>query len=292
MLVNVTSMTKQTLGKALKKVNKSLPQSPRKKVAVVKALAKSFQLVTEKKKTGLEIPQETKELVKAFYRREDISRFMPGKQDVVTLLDDDGNKYKEQKRILTMTIAESFNLFSDDHPNVSIGKSKFAELRPKEVLLSSKMPRNVCGRIYHENIILLLNELHKVSPDVFPLYSKEFIDSCVCKAESKTCMSSNCALCKNKFIEVFYNELDPATLRKNCSWYQWEKSEEGRTEKVEKSGVIEELVKLLESKLKKFLFHYFINKQQTIAYNKCKAKATEESSFTAMVQMDFSENFT
>ena len=90
----------QSPGKALKKVNKSLPQSPRKKVAVVKALAKSFQLVTEKKKTGLEIPQETKELVKAFYRREDISRFMPGKQDVVTLLDDDGNKYKEQKRIL------------------------------------------------------------------------------------------------------------------------------------------------------------------------------------------------
>ena len=65
MLVNVTSMTKQSFGKALKKVNKSLPQSPQTNIVVVKALAKSFQLVTDKKKTGLEILQQTKELVKA-----------------------------------------------------------------------------------------------------------------------------------------------------------------------------------------------------------------------------------
>ena len=70
---------------------------------------------------------------------------MPGKQDVVTIWDDNGDKHKEQKRTLTMTIGEAYSLFVDENPNVTIGKSKFAELRPKEVLLSSKMPRMFVG---------------------------------------------------------------------------------------------------------------------------------------------------
>ena len=36
-----------------------------------------------------------------------------------------------------MTTEEAYSLFVDENPNVTIGKSKFAELRPKEVLLSS-----------------------------------------------------------------------------------------------------------------------------------------------------------
>ena len=63
---------------------------------------------------------------------------MPGKQDVVTIWDENGDKHKEQKRILTMAIGEVYSLFVDEYPNVTIGKSKFAKLTLKEVLLSSK----------------------------------------------------------------------------------------------------------------------------------------------------------
>ena len=35
------------------------------------------------------------------------------------------------------------------------------------------MPLNVCGCKYHENVILLLDSLHKKFPDVVQLYSKQ-----------------------------------------------------------------------------------------------------------------------
>ena len=43
-----------------------------------------------------------------------------------------------------------------ENPNVVIGKSKFAELRPPQVCLCSETPRNVCLCRYHENTSLLL----------------------------------------------------------------------------------------------------------------------------------------
>ena len=46
-----------------------------------------------------------------------------------------------------------------------------------------------------------------------------------------------------------------------------------------------------ESRLRKFLFHYFTNKQQTVVNNSGKHLAISELSKTAMVSMDFSEKF-
>jgi hypothetical protein len=47
-----------------------------------------------------------------------------------------------------------YALFTDANPTIKIRKNKFAELRPKHVLLSSQLPRNVCLCKYHENIIM------------------------------------------------------------------------------------------------------------------------------------------
>ena len=43
-----------------------------------------------------------------------------------------------------MHIKETYALFKDKYPNVKIGISKFASLRPSQVLLSSQVPSNVC----------------------------------------------------------------------------------------------------------------------------------------------------
>ena len=59
---------------------------------------------------------------------------------------------------------------------------------------------------------------------------------------------------------------------------------------MEKKGNVHQLLNMLETKLRKFLYHYFIDKRQSEAFNSCKVLATSESSDTAMVQMDFSEN--
>ena len=52
---------------------------------------------------------------------------MPGKQNVVTMRDENG-KRKEQKQVLTMTVAEAHSLFVGENPTIIVGKSKFAEL--------------------------------------------------------------------------------------------------------------------------------------------------------------------
>ena len=50
MIVNVLLMSKQSLGKAMNKVKNALPQSPRRKKVVVRALATSLNLIPQKKK--------------------------------------------------------------------------------------------------------------------------------------------------------------------------------------------------------------------------------------------------
>ena len=89
------------------------------------------------------LSQQTVKAVQDFYERDDIIIQAPGRKDVVTMWDDRGKK-KMQARYLTMSVNEARALFSEEHPELHIGKSKFADLRPKHVLLSRKVPHNVC----------------------------------------------------------------------------------------------------------------------------------------------------
>ena len=47
---------------------------------------------------------------------------MPGKQDVVTIWTENGDKHKEQKRILKMAIGEAYSLLVDENHDVTLGK--------------------------------------------------------------------------------------------------------------------------------------------------------------------------
>ena len=104
---------KQSLGKALKHVKNVLPGSPSKKKIVVKKLAESMGTIAKTTKAhNTSTPHDIVDQVQTFYRREDIAQFMPGKQDVVTICDENG-KQKEQKQILTMTFAGVYQLFKN-----------------------------------------------------------------------------------------------------------------------------------------------------------------------------------
>ena len=66
---------------------------------------------------------------------------MPGKADVVSVRGSSGEKVKKQKRHLTMTLAEVFQLFKEKYPESGIKKSKFFDFRPAEVLLAEESAR-------------------------------------------------------------------------------------------------------------------------------------------------------
>ena len=84
-----------------------------------------------------------------YYRRDGISRPSARKKYVVLI---NGNPVG--KRFMEMTIDQAFASFCVENSSVKIGRSKFFELRPKDVKPES--PHDVCVCIYHENLSLLL----------------------------------------------------------------------------------------------------------------------------------------
>ena len=134
--------SRATFGKAKRKVENALPKSPTKKAAVVKRLALDILKVklpgiSEKRTSGLALSEETIMAVHNFYASDSISRVMPGKVDFVVVRAPGQAKTKHQKRHMVMTLGEAFESLKVQNPDLNIGKSKFAELRPPHVLLTS-----------------------------------------------------------------------------------------------------------------------------------------------------------
>lgn len=133
------------LGKATSRAKNALPKSPRKKCIVVRKLFKSCvgeSLSTQNNnlllKNSLSLSAGTVELVKQFYVRDDVSRQAPGIKDVTTVREK-GMKQKFQTRHVYSSIRETYEMFSYEFNDVKIGKSKFSELRPPFVKVSSKL---------------------------------------------------------------------------------------------------------------------------------------------------------
>jgi len=190
-----------SFGKAKRRVEKVMPKSPRKRVAIAQRLARDIlkiklPAVTAKSASNGELDR----IVRSYYESDEISRVMPGKADVITVRHEDGTKSKMQKRHLYMTVGETYESFKADHPECALGKSKFAALRPEHVLLTSKLPHNVCGCKYHNNIILLLEILHRRFPETVPVYSSDFLNICVCDYSNEDCMSDNCENARTEYF--------------------------------------------------------------------------------------------
>jgi len=62
---------------------------------------------------------------------------------------------------MLMSLAEAHKLFTTEHADSSVRRSKFCELRPKHVKLFDTLPHNVCVCMYHENVRMLLVSLKK-----------------------------------------------------------------------------------------------------------------------------------
>ena len=85
-----------------------------------------------------------------------------------------------------MHIKETYAVCKDKHPNVKIGISKFASLRPSQVLISSQGPSNVCTCIYHQNMILSHDAIHNCLSTI-PTYNKKFSVTCIISPEEESC---------------------------------------------------------------------------------------------------------
>eukprot|EP00731_Ephydatia_muelleri_P027659 Em0019g532a len=69
---------------------------------------------------------------------------MPGKKDFLSVRKADGEKEHRQKRLVLCNLKEAYHQFKTEHPDVKVGFSKFAGLRPKECVLAGSHWHSNC----------------------------------------------------------------------------------------------------------------------------------------------------
>ena len=280
----------QAMGKAMNKVRTSLPRSPRKRKAVAKALAREIGVSFAKQKkvtkqTGLD--EDTKNKICSFYLRDDISWQAPGRKDRVIIRERDANgkkiKIYMQCKYMLMSLAEAHQLYLEENPDYCVGRSKFCQLRPKNIKLFDKMPHSVCVCMYHENIRLLLNALENCTE--LPSSTTAFTNSIVCDPSSKECMTLECNTCQNN-ISNYEPVGEDASLPVN--YFQWQKNDKNIT-KVEVKSIAEDTFHELKNQLKPFLMHVYVKRKQAAFMEEITKNVDGK---TIAMQVDFSENAT
>ena len=108
-------------------------------------------LSTPNPKPGKQLSSESTDKAVKFYEDDTVSCQMAGKKDCVSVLVD-GEKKNIQKRRMLTTLKEAYVQFKEENTDVKIGFSKFAQARPKHVVLpGSSGTHNVCVCVHHQN---------------------------------------------------------------------------------------------------------------------------------------------
>ncbi|WAR11448.1 LOW QUALITY PROTEIN: hypothetical protein MAR_025628, partial [Mya arenaria] len=109
------------------------------------------------------VAEGSKEEVKSFFSRPDISTSVPDRKRV--------NKHGEQ-RVLNRPLAGIYSEFKDDHPEVKVGFSTFAALKPRNVQPTTKQKWYSCLCDICTNVELKLVPLHTIASNAVQLEKK------------------------------------------------------------------------------------------------------------------------
>lgn len=166
-------------------------------------------------------------------------------KDVITVKEN-GVKIKLQSRHFYSSIRETHSLFCSENTEIEIAKSKFCELKPKNVKTSNKMQHSVCLCKYHKNFILAVDNLH----DIFaclPKYSKSFWENYLCQPRTESCWLSACEDCL-LILQLFMAKLlEKDGIPTNITWVCWKELNDDRLSKVTLKDEVEDLVKYINS---------------------------------------------
>ena len=174
---------------------------------------------------------------------------------------------------------ESYQLFKKEFPDINIGRSKFIDMRPKNVVPCSDKDHNQCCCIYHENYGLLF----EVLKDFDILSYREFLGLCVCSKESLECHIRECENCP-KLENVVKTEI----LEKLGTMDQFKITQWNKTSKQPGLYSKKELGDMILKQSEVMLKHQFIAKHQINAIKSLKSSLSHDE---ILVQEDFSENY-
>ncbi|KAK6186926.1 hypothetical protein SNE40_006182 [Patella caerulea] len=224
--------------------------------------SKNLQLIPRKRMETVRTDLQQK--VKAFMEREDISRMMPGKNDVIN---SDGTKY--QKRILNDYLSNLYEKFKADHPYVEISFSTFCKFRPTYIHVTSVLSRNICLCHKHQSFAMKLQCLRSLGVKISP--NPENIVKSVTEADMKNMLSE--------------------ITKENIEYEEWQtvvESERKRLRVVRVRKTKVEFEEIMITEYSDFIKHTDRVKDQFKALRDLKENLPAGH---VIIQMDFAENF-
>ena len=234
-----------------------------------------------------------------FYLRTDVSWTSPNVNDRITIRQD-GEKLKVSRRLLNYKISEAYFLFKQEFPNVKVGLSKFAELRPQQVkLVGSKNSHDSCYCVGCRNPeLLILTTIvgedngftalfgENYSGQVTPL---EFSKLIVCPKKHEDCYISNtCDSCKDRAETLKENMLAifESLSVEEVNFEQWSYKDWSRMHP--STLPVESFCDKFIQDIVAFKKHNYISLKQAVF----KKDLTQNLPTNHMIiQMDFAQNF-
>ena len=246
-------------------------------------------LASPDQKPGRALPVQTVQMVRDFYQSDEIGRVMPGKKDCISTKNEDGSKVCIQKRLLLANLKEIYELFKEKNPDVKIGFSKFAELRPKNcILVGPKGTHTVCVCLIHQNVKLMIENgnLRKLTNWAIADYRK-CLNLMMYIEPTANCYFGKCFKCPGvKKVEDILEAAFEEHVVEFLTFRQWMSVDRCNLELITKPA--NEFIEIFSEKLLTLRPHHYVAKQQSLFLKK---KKESLQAGEAIVIGDFAENF-
>ncbi|XP_014676865.1 PREDICTED: uncharacterized protein LOC106816757 [Priapulus caudatus] len=237
------------------------------------------------------------DLVEDFYQQPEVSVVLPDRKLV---------KKNKCRRVLQKTIRNTYEDFKAEHPDVKVGRSKFASLKPTHVKPSQDTPVNQCICEYCANFELKIKALLLVcdktkSTEVKSKITDRFkaVSETLCpklagaKYHQRECVGRKCNNCG---VDIMKKNLEPLQSDDDVMWYKWglieDKNKACKSYKgiISLKGSVSTLVDEFCSELETLASHLFVAAWQ---YNEFKniVNNIPEDEGTAVMVLDFGQNY-
>lgn len=310
--------------KRAQRVREQLPQSPSKWANTVYRVLKN---ATPKKKNALAFMQDQntpqrnrntaqrntktpqrnqkkrqfwKSKISQFLQRDDMSRQMPNKKDVVKV-----NGQPVPKRHLLSSQKEAYLKFLEHHPSYPFKYTTFRKSIPRHIKKINLKDRRVCVCLKCFNMSEKIRALnfHAISNKLNPMSIRSTYKDSVCHHETEfpsiECVDGSCQNCADKLLSK-YRDLIEKKGDTNVKYTSWELKNEKYVnskneakekkvwQQVEHNSSLRDLFKDVTSGMKEFKGHIFRNDYQYFQHQNI-AKHLPQSH--AIVYADFSQNY-
>ena len=237
--------TKQTRSRSFKRVEKFLPESPRKRVEIIGSLAKKYQVriapSTKGRKSHVFDEDQTAWLM-AFLERPDITLTNPGTKDRVYIGKIDGVSQFVQKQYLLWSLKDLIDIANGNKVAGIDGKGEsylqrfgvklsFANVysflkSKKQFIWNKNIPEASCLCEVCENICLFARGINKHIKLSLPVDPHTLVEENSCDSNNKSCMTADCENCKFPSSWTSFEEETSSSdsEKQDCvSFYKWMK---------------------------------------------------------------------